>query len=307
MGKLDGAIPAPFFKPKGWNTVLFILFLSAGQAQALRPVHKDTITVDGVPLALELEVSQEPISSPDARKKVRNLSRRSPALVWGMAPGVGWSSNSALGQHVSRFIEKGARPSATVLAALEWSAERMFFRCEGAFSAWNAWSYDASFLNDSLYKLESDGEGGLQQLIRFTYPDLGIELDTLSLPVSLHAVQSLSLGIGAGGVMGKKQGGRKAPRRWWCSITGSRLQSRRGINQVNRVLDSTLPSPAGTLDENRNDWEPAKMWSMGLRVGASFPWGRQGWEGLVIGQWSGGPAPLSRISFGIQKRWVNKR
>ena len=286
--------------------MLFILILSFGHALAFSPSHRDTITVDGVPLALELEVSQVPSSALDPNKKARNLSRRGPDLVLGVGLGMVWPSNSTLGAPVSRFIEKGVRPSASVLAALEWRVERRFLRCEAAFSAWNAWSYDASSLNDSLYKIEADGQGGLQQLIQFTYPNLGIELDTLALPLSSHSVHSVSLGIGAGGVMGKKPAGRKLSRRWWVSITGSRQQSQRGNSQVNRILDAALPSPSTVLAEDRNDWEPAELWSIGLRAGASAPMGRQGWEALVVGHWSGGPAPFSGVSFGIQKRWLNK-
>ena len=96
-GKLDSADPALSLTPD-WSryAVLFILILSFGHALAFSPSHRDTITVDGVPLALELEVSQVPSSALDPNKKARNLSRRGPDLVLGVGSGMVWPSIQAM-------------------------------------------------------------------------------------------------------------------------------------------------------------------------------------------------------------------
>ena len=287
--------------------VLLILTFSAGQIMAGEQCLQDTITIDGAPLELELAVSQAPKPFEDTGGKVRNLSRQRPTVLLGLGSGFSWHANSALGPHVSRFIGKGTRPAATMHAGLEWSAKRRFFRCDAAFSAWNSWSYDAAFLNDSLYQLQADGQGGLEQLIRFTYPDLGLELDTLSLPTSTYAMQSVSFGLAFGGEIGKGSTGRKLPCRWWLGATGRMTQSNRENSAINRVGESALPSPSNVLGEARNDWEPTELWSMGIKLGASVPFGRQGWEGTVNGFYSGGVAPLLGLNMGVQKRWVNRR
>jgi hypothetical protein len=284
-----------------------LLLHSTAQVFASEGFHRDTITIDGAPLELQLELSQAPKDFEYSGKKARNLSRRGPTVLVGMGSGFSRHSNSTLGPHVSRFIGKPTRPAATIRAGLEWGTERRFVRSDAAITFSNNWSYDALFLNDSVYKVQADGQGGMEQLIRFTYPDLGVEFDTLSLPTSLHAVQSLSIGLVFGGSIGKSPAGRKSPSRWWLGVSGSRTQSKRQGSEVNRVVNSMLPSPSNVLAEARNDWESTELWSLGIRWGASVPMGRQGWEGTVNGSWFGGLAPRLGISCGVQKRWVNKR
>lgn len=286
--------------------VLLLLLFSPVQADASRECHRDTITIDGAPLELQLEVSQAPDAVEESKKKVQNLSRRGPSVTLGMGTGVTGQSNSVLGSPVSRFVNKGARPSLDVHAGLEWSTKRRFLRCEASVSVWDNMSFDAAVLNDSLYKLESSGPGELQQLIRFTYPDLGLELDTLPIPVFSHRVQSASIGLGFGGLIGKRHA-RNQPCRWWGSVMGSWMQSKRGGSEVNRVILGSLPSPSNVQSDERNDWEPTDLWSLGMRLGASVPLGRKGWEGLFLGCWSGGLAPRWVLSLGVQKRWVNRR
>lgn len=308
VGALGSACPTPHtLLAFGKLSCVILLLQSTLHIVAAERFDRDTITIDGAPLELQLELSQAPEAFEYSGKKARNLSRKGPAVLVGMGSGFSWNSNSTLGPHVSRFIGKPMRPLATIRAGLEWGTERRFLRSDASFGVSNNWSFDTSFLNDSIYGIQTDGQGGMEQLIRFTYPDLGVEFDTLSLPTSLHAVQMLSLGLVFGGFIGKSPVGRSLPSRWWLGISGSRMRSKRQGWEVNRLVNTMLPSPSNVLAEARNDWESTELWSLGVQWGASVPIGRLGWEGTVNGCWFGGTAPRLGISFGVQKRWVNKR
>ena len=52
------------------------------------------------------------------------------------------------------------------------------------------WTYDVQDLDDSLYAVADNGAGELEQWIQRTY-ELGIEPDTIALPVSRNLAQEL--------------------------------------------------------------------------------------------------------------------
>jgi hypothetical protein len=275
-------------------------------------LSQDTITIDGVPLELNLALSKEEVGVPDvdapskSKSKTRTWRGEFPDVLVGFTGGVGGQLVSPVGLGLGRFMGRGSDACGALSVAMEWRGQGPFLRLGFEAKRWTEQAYAASALNDSIYGLGADGVGGLEQRIRFTYPDLGIELDTLPMPVSAIPVQSLGFALSLGGTSDAHRRSRRPGPRWWLGAKGQWVRSARTEQQINRVPEGALPSPANVLGTDRNDWESTQYWAVGLHGGLAVPVGRRGWECLLIGDWSGGSAPRWAASVGLQKRWGNR-
>ena len=266
---------------------------------------QDTITVDGVPLILELDVTEVAgFEQPKGKVKSRSLFGK-PDLLLGVNAGVTRYQESAEGMRLSGFLNKGYRPTVGIIPTLEWKAGPGFVRFEAGLDLHEDWAYDSAALDDSLFGLAPDGNGGLEQWVYRTY-DIGIELDTLPVPVALIREQGASVGLSLGGdwTMGRRTAGAW---RWWTGIHGRWSRSGRMNRQVNRISSSMLPSPAGVEGAERNDWEELQAWVWGLTGGLTFPLGANGWSGLVCGRYAAGDRGHWAFNVGLQYRRGTRR
>jgi hypothetical protein len=266
---------------------------------------RDTITVDGVPLELELDILEvDPVrSSQDRRKRIRGWGGQGPdVLVFACGAG-SLSPRNATGEGVAAFLGRGLRPGMLLGAASEWKSERRFLRVEAEVGRSTEWTFDAVALEDSLFGVAHDGAGGMEQWVFTTY-DIGIEIDTLPLPVAMRPVALGGLGLNLGGFWrGTSTGRTGSAGQWWAGFKGSWIASRRGSTEVNRIAAEGVPSAAAIVGEARNDWEPTSHFSWGLGVGVAAPLGRSGWSWVAKGQWSAGPIPRWAIHAGLQFRF----
>lgn len=292
--------------------IWFIVFCLGPWGGAQAVCIADTIIIDGQPLELELDILQGqadaegPGLEPDRTiGKTRKWKGQGPDVLLGFGAGVAVQPQNAKGEHLARFLGKGARPLPTLRAAMEWRNGPSFFRLQGAVDLSTDWAFDATALDDSIYGLAADGAGGLEQWISRTY-ELGIELDTLPLPVAQYTVTSGMLGFNFGGSRSKRafQGG---DFRWWAGFHYRMTRSSRGASDVNRVASSGLPSAADVTGNARQDWDPAQHGALGIQAGASGRLGHPNWHWLLVGQWTAGSQSRWAMTAGLGYRLRQSR
>lgn len=264
--------------------LLFAGLSLSGSAMSL----SDTITVDGVPLQLELNIMEVTPPRPPAKegkgKKLRG--RAMPDVLVGFGGGVLMRPTSAQGETLDAFLQQGLRSSAGGNMAFEWRQQDVFLRLNLSADVMNEVAFDARFLDDSLLAVEPDGNGGLEQHIFRTY-ELGIEVDTLSLPTSNHTVTSGVLSVSLGGVQSSPRG-RGERFRWWAGFHWRAAKGTRGPSQINRMISGRLPSPAAAEAEERNDWESNRATGWGVQAGLSRNLNQGPLYLSLMGQWSAG-------------------
>ena len=267
---------------------------------------QDTITVDGVPLILELDVTEMAgFEQPKGRVKSRSLFGK-PDLLLGATAGVTRHQENAQGMRLSGYLNKGFRPTMGITSALEWKSGPGIVRLEAGLDLHEDWAYDSAALDDSLFGLAPDGNGGLEQWVYRTY-DIGIELDTLPVPVALVREQAIRIGLSFGGDWEMGRRAAVGTWRWWTGFHGRWSRSGRLSGQVNRISSTMLPSPAGVEGAERNDWEKLKAWVWGWTGGVAFPLGPKGWSGLVCGRYAAGDRGHWAFNVGLQYRWGTRR
>jgi hypothetical protein len=287
---------------------LLLLCLGVAHVGRASGLPRDTITVDGVPLELELDILEvDPViepykSSRGGQKRVVGWGGQGPDVLMAACGTLDMNPRNATGEGVSAFMGRGVRPGLLVGPALEWKGEYRFLRVEAEIGRSTEWTFDAAALEDTLFGVAPDGTGGLEQWVYTTY-DIGIEIDTLPLPAMLRRRSLGSLGASLGGFWGGAGLGRTQQQgKWWAGFKGTWIASRREATEVNRMAANGVPSSAAIVGEARNDWEPREYFSWGLAAGASGPWGRGGWSWVVKGQWAAGPMPRWAVQAGLQLR-----
>ena len=277
----------------------FTYSASAGSLQ-------DTITIDGVPLNLELDVT-ETSAFQQAKGKVKSTSLfGKPDLLLGVTAGITRHQENAKGMKLSGFLNKGYRPTMGIMPALEWKSGQGFVRLEAGFDLHEDWAYDSAALDDSLFGLAPDGNGGLEQWVYRTY-DIGIELDTLPVPVALVREPAIRIGLSFGGDWEMGRRAAVGTWRWWTGFHGRWSRSGRLSGQVNRISATMLPSPAGVEGDERNDWEELEALVWGWTGGVAFPLGANGWSGLVCGRYAAGDRGHWAFNVGLQYRRGTRR
>lgn len=279
-----------------------VLFTAGAPLLAL-PCGRDTITVDGVPLELELDI-MEVAPYVDGKGRKGGVRRTSPAPSFNldlMAGVTGYPRNSS-GERLSAYMGRGARPLMGFSPSVDWRGARSFLRLACALDAHQDWSFDASALDDSLYALAPDGDGGLEQWLLYDY-ELGIELDTLEVPTSRYVQRSAMVAVSLGGYNGRPGSRRGTPSlEWWAGFHLRIGQNGREANEINRVT-SGLPSPASALGGARNDWEPITVTGVGMQCGLAKALRKPEWSWVVKASWTAGLVSRWSVAFGVQRQW----
>lgn len=285
----------------GWLAFLSLVSLSS---VAVAHGGRDTITVDGQPLELQLDIMEvAPFVEGPSKGKVRRTARPGPDWVLALGMGAVQHPDDALGTRVSRFAGKGARPALDLRVGPEWSGDRGFLRMTMGFQSYRDWSFISTALDDSLYALAPDGAGGLEQWTSSFYPSLGIELDTLPVPMEPHRVMAASFGLSFGGAWSTSRGDQGVGRsRWWAGFHGRFSASGRGPTEINRVALDAVPAPPGQEGAARHDWEAPRHVDWGVQGGASGPLGDTAWDWTCILDWSGGRVSRWAAVLGVQYR-----
>lgn len=199
---------------------------------------------------------------------------------------------------------KSIRPLVAILPALQWSDNQRLLKVRSALVHTSEWAFDAASLDDSVYVLAPSEDGLLEQWLRFDYPDLGIELDTLPVVVSRVPVSRFGLGISLGslGNMGGR-GRRGRPWSWWGGVDVWMTRSLRTEAQVSRVNLSAPPTTAQVLGASRVDWDPVHWMDWTVHAGASVKGPGEHWHWMVQGDFAGGGSPRWSLIAGLQYRW----
>ena len=282
---------------------LLVLILPMGAVNHASPCGRDTITVDGAPLELELNIMEvAPFSQEKKRKGARNPDWATPQFKFGLNTGMTGYPQNANGRRLSALLNRSLRPELVLSPSLEWHAEHSFVRLECGLDLHQDLSYDARMLDDSLYALVADGAGGLEQWVRYTY-DLGIELDTLEVPISRYTQQSATFAVSLGSNSLSKGGNRSSSAlQWWAGFHFRLGWNGRKEMDINRI-PVELPAPASSSGTDRNDWEPATVSGLGLQCGLSLPMRIKEWSWILNGAWTSGLVSRWALTAGIQRRW----
>ena len=181
---------------------------------------------------------------------------------------------------------RSIRPTFAVEAAWIWRQDDRSLRLGLRGGVREVWSYDVQDLDDSLYAVASNGSGELEQWIQRTY-ELGIELDTIALPVSRNLAQEFQLSLDRGGRLGH----RTKSGRWWAGVHVGIAMLNRAVTEVERLPVNGRPEPASVVGEARLDWVDSMTLGAGLHAGMSTALGSGwtcGWRaGWTAGQRSG--------------------
>ena len=137
---------------------------------------------------------------------------------------------SVQGAPVEVVVGRSIRPTFAVEAAWIWRRDDRSLRLGLRGGVREVWSYDVQDLDDSLYAVASNGAGELEQWIQRTY-ELGIELDTIALPVSRNLVQEFQLSLDRGGQLGH----RTKSGRWWAGVHVGIAMLNRAVTEVERL------------------------------------------------------------------------
>ena len=241
---------------------------------------RDTITVDGVPLELNLDVRESETPGFTARSGRARTGGWKPVPHLALEAGAGYWTSDVMGVPVSRRAQRPISAAASAEAGLTWNSERHRWRTHVAFGAQGIRTLDLTSLEDSAVALLPDGAGGIEQHVVTTY-ELGQELDTLPVVLHAHALPVWRLGVAMGG----RGRGRNAWS-WWAGgfLQGSRLN--RSPAQVERLPAAGVPEPMEVADEQRLDWVPRTSWGWGVSTEA---------EKALSDRWS----------WGVQFRWTS--
>ena len=260
-----------------------ILLLLGGSVHASLATTRDTITVDGVALRLDLDV-QKAGRSTDPGRGVSSWAR--PELELSLWTGGYRSSESVQGAPVEVVAGRSIRPTVAVEAAWIWRQDDRSLRLGLRGGVREVWTYDVQDLDDSLYAVAGNGAGKLEQWIQRTY-ELGIELDTIALPVSRNLAREFQLSLDRGGRLGR----RTKSGRWWAGAHVGIAMLDRAATEVERLPVNGRPEPASVVGEARLDWIDSMTLGAGLHVGMSTvlsPGWTCGWRaGWTAGQRSG--------------------
>lgn len=256
-----------------------ILLLIGGSVSASLAMTRDTITVDGVALRLNLDV-QEAGRSTSLGRGVSPWAR--PEWECSLWTGGHRSAESVQGTPVEVVAGRSVRPSVAVEAAWIWRQNDRSLRLGLRGGVREVWTYDVQDLDDSLYAVVGTGTGGLEQWTQQTY-ELGIELDTLALPVFRNLARELQLSVDRGGRLGP----RAKAGTWWAGVHIGIALLDRAATEVERLPITGRPDPASVVGEARLDWIDTMSFGVGVHLGVSTALG-SGWTCGWRGGWTAG-------------------
>lgn len=275
-----------------------LLLLGGGHAKAAAS-EQDSITVDGVPLLLSLSISEEGSEGDGQEPKGRAQRRRlPPEFSASMSAGGSVFAGNAAGMPVARFAGRGFRPTGAVQGRWMWSGPRMSWRLGFEMEACSDLRYDFRQLEDSLYALDADGQGGIRQLTRQTY-DLGIELDTVPLTLEQGVMRSSAI------TLEWRKSTRSGSRSTWSLWGGAWARVvhwPRAEPAAERVPESGLPDPRGITGSHRSDWMAETTWGAGAFVTIEQAWSRV-WSGFIRLDVHAGQRQYTGLRLGLTRRF----
>ena len=250
-------------------------------------VPRDTITVDGAVLQLDLELSEAgPRETVDGRGLSPWARPEMKVSVW---TGGVRMLEGVQGQSLESVAGRSVRPCASAEISWTWTQEDRLLRLGLSAGVREVWTYDANTLDDSLYAVSGSDGGGLEQWIQNTY-ELGIELDTVPLLFDRRLAREGRAMLERGGKLGGRRGGEWT---WWAGVHLFLVHLDRESVESERLPVVGRPDEGQILGRDRADWIPMTTLGWGLQVGVehnldgNWSWAvRGGWtSGLRSGVW----------------------
>ena len=270
-----------------------LLVALAVDAQAGSLAGKDTITVDGTALRLDLDLRESaPLDGAVGESaQGRGLSPWA-RPDWHLSIGAAGASASATaqGKTLAAVAGRPIRPLGMLEMSWTWSQDGRLLRLGLAGGAREWWTYDVTNLDDSLYAVSASVDGGLEQWTQRTY-DLGIELDTIPLPVTRRLGSLARISLERGGEFG---GPRQNPWRWWAGLHLEGMRVARQSREAERLPLSGTPQGESVVGPDRADWVALNTLGWGIQLGVEhafdsrWSWAfRSGWTaGARSGAWA---------------------
>ena len=263
--------------------VALVFFFSEAQAAS-----RDTITVDGSVLRLDLDLRES--AGVTGKVRSRGLSPwAKPEVKLAVWVGGVRMLNSVQGTSLEALAGRPVRPSSHIELVSTWTQDDKHLRLGFSGGLREAWTYNVTELDDSLYAVAGSQGGGLEQWIQRTY-DLGIELDTVPLPFNRRLAQEARIMLDRGGSMGQ---GRGADWSWWAGLHLNLIRLVRSPAEAERLPLLGRPDDEQVLGPDRSDWISEVTMGWGLQLGVEnnltreWSWAmRAGWNaGLRSGVW----------------------
>lgn len=259
---------------------------------------QDTISVDGVPLTLNLDVQTLESSS---TTKSNNTKGRlfKPTIYAGVLSNAIRQFPDLAGRTLADASNHSIQPGAKALAGIQWASESKQWRAELELGSWRMLTMDVLTLDDSAIALMPSAEGGVEQWVERQY-DLGVELDTLPVPLTSRWAQFATLSFA--------MGGRKPVRRgkswtWWFGAQLQWAKLRRSATELERIPGSGVPDKSNVVGPDRTDWVPHQTIGGGLRFALERNFNAQ-WSAMLRTEWNSGRRANGIIAVGLVHRFV---
>jgi hypothetical protein len=278
----------------GMTTVALCWLSSAAFANS----PQDTITIDGVPLTLNLDVQTLESSS---KAKSNNTKGRlfKPTIYGGVLSNAIRQFPDLAGRTLADVSNHSIQPGAKALAGIQWASESKQWRAELELGSWRMLTMDVLTLDDSAIALMPSAQGGVEQWVERQY-DLGVELDTLPVPLTSRWAQFASLSFSMGGRKPLRKGKSWT---WWFGAQIQWAMLRRSATELERVPDSGVPDNSNVAGPDRIDWVPHQTIGGGLRFALERNFNAQ-WSATLRAEWNSGRRSNGLVGVGLVHRFV---
>ena len=141
-----------------------LFFLAVVSPFMARCCNQDSITVDGIPLALGLEVRTSPEQEESSRPSVKSGVLK-PTIITGIAV-TGWHQIAdAAGSSLAQFSGASVQPALSASMGSIWRTESKQWKLEAQWGRFRCLTLDILNIDDSAFALAPDGQGGVEQWV----------------------------------------------------------------------------------------------------------------------------------------------
>ena len=280
------------------KSVMFLVMMVMAHQASASCNHQDSITVDGVPLVLDLDLRLAESTITPHRAKVKGRSVQ-PIAVFGVSM-LGWRQISdAAGVPLSERVGASIQPAVSAMGGAIWKTEAKQWKLEAEWGVHRALTMDILSLDDSAFAIEPNGQGGLEQWVQRTY-ELGVELDTLPVSLTERAIQMGSISLS----MGSHEPSRKGKAwTWWGGVHVKWSRLNRSPFEVERIPAFGMPDEREQMGSARQDWVPFDTWALGGRLALERRFDDR-WSSWLRGEWSSGLRSHWAIGVGVSCRFA---